>query len=105
MARSPLTDEAFREQFQESLKEFAGLESPSQDDVARSVAKRIHYIAGELDSPELYRRLAERLRETGADGVLFDMSVLAAFALALASTQVQDATLDAVVKRFAPARP
>jgi glucose-6-phosphate 1-dehydrogenase len=75
VARSPLTDEAFREQFQESLKEFAGLESPSQDDVARSVAKRIHYIAGELDSPELYRRLAERLRETGADGVLFYLAI------------------------------
>jgi glucose-6-phosphate 1-dehydrogenase len=75
VARSPLTDDAFREQFQESLKEFAGVAAPATEDVARSIAKRLHYIAGELDSRELYEQLTARLREIGADGVLFYLAV------------------------------
>ncbi|MGB2716998.1 MAG: glucose-6-phosphate dehydrogenase [Vicinamibacterales bacterium] len=75
VARTPMTDEAFRGQFQESLKEFAGVEAASQDDVARSLARRIHYIAGELDSPDLYRSLAERLGEAATEGVLFYLAI------------------------------
>jgi glucose-6-phosphate 1-dehydrogenase len=75
VARSPLTDQAFREQFQQSLQDFAGVESPSRDDVARSIARRLHYVAGELDSPDLYQQLSARLRENGADGVLFYLAI------------------------------
>ena len=75
IARTPLTDEAFRDQFYESLKEFAGVESPSRDDVASSVAKRLHYMAGEFDSADLYKRLGERLRELEVEGVLFYLAI------------------------------
>jgi glucose-6-phosphate 1-dehydrogenase len=75
VARSPLSDEGFREQFQQSLKEFAGIAAPASDDVARSVAKRLHYIAGDLDSPDLYEQLATKLRDIGGDGVLFYLAV------------------------------
>ena len=75
VARTPLNDEAFREQFYESLKEFADVDSPAPDDVARSLAKRIHYLAGELDSTDLYQRIAEMVRDLGAEGVLFYLAI------------------------------
>jgi glucose-6-phosphate 1-dehydrogenase len=49
IARTPLSDDTFRQQFQDSLKEFGGVDAPSRDDVARSLAARLHYISGELD--------------------------------------------------------
>ena len=69
------------------------MDAPSQDDVVRSLANRLHYISGELDSPELYQRLTDALRESGAEGVLFYLTTygfasVGAFALV---TLVRDA--------------
>jgi glucose-6-phosphate 1-dehydrogenase len=75
IARTPLSDDTFRQQFQDSLKEFGGVDAPSRDDVARSLAARLHYISGELDSKELYQRLADALRQNGAEGVLFYLAI------------------------------
>lgn len=70
VARSPLGDEGFRQQFRDSLREFAGLEGP--DEVASSLAQRLYYIQGELDDPEVYAQLSKRLEEIdGLDGVLY----------------------------------
>jgi glucose-6-phosphate 1-dehydrogenase len=74
VARSPLGDEGFREQFAQSLREFARLEAP--DDVADSLATRLHYIQGELDDPATYRRLSERLSAIDSHaGVLFYLAI------------------------------
>ncbi|HXW03743.1 MAG TPA: glucose-6-phosphate dehydrogenase [Vicinamibacterales bacterium] len=75
VARTEQADAGFREQFQESLREFASME-PAGDDVAASLAERLYYLSGDLDDPGLYRRLQARLEEVdGADGVLFYLAI------------------------------
>ncbi len=44
VARSPLSDEDFRQQFRESLREFASVDA-SKDDVAKSLESRLSYLA------------------------------------------------------------
>ncbi|HEX6945519.1 MAG TPA: glucose-6-phosphate dehydrogenase, partial [Casimicrobiaceae bacterium] len=74
IARSPLGDEGFRQQFRDSLREFAGLQAP--DEIAASLADRMYYIQGELDDPATYRALAARLDEIdGKDGVLYYLAI------------------------------
>ena len=75
VARSQMDDEAFRTQFRDSLKEFAGVDAgPSE--VAQSLASRLYYVAGETDDPGLYQRLQARLTEiNGAEGVLFYLAI------------------------------
>ena len=74
VARSPLGDERFRQQFMEALGEFVGAAAP-RDEIAASLAERMHYIAGELDDPAVYTRIADRLRETGDEGALFYLAI------------------------------
>jgi glucose-6-phosphate 1-dehydrogenase len=75
VARTPLRDDEFREQFRDSLREFGRAEEGS-DDVARSIEACMHYLAGETDDPDLYRRLAARLREIDeTGGVLYYLAV------------------------------
>jgi glucose-6-phosphate 1-dehydrogenase len=75
ISRSPMDDEAFRTQFRECLKEFAGLTSGG-DEVVESLASRMYYVAGETDDPAFYQRLQARLTEIdGAEGVLFYLAI------------------------------
>ena len=74
IARSEMTDEQFRQQWHDSLKEFAGLEKP--DDVSSALAGSMTYLQGELDDAALYDRLAAKLKEAGLPaGVLFYFAV------------------------------
>ena len=74
VARSAQDDEAFRGQFFESISGVT--RDAARDEVAASLARRMRYIPGELDDPALYQRLAERIREEGADeGVLFYLAI------------------------------
>ena len=74
VARSPLDDEGFREQFRQSLREFA--KSDARDDVAGSLAARVHYMQGSLDDARLYQQLRDRLASIDGDaGVLFYLAV------------------------------
>ncbi|HEV3483856.1 MAG TPA: glucose-6-phosphate dehydrogenase, partial [Vicinamibacterales bacterium] len=74
VARTQQDDEAFREQFYASLREFGGGEV--RDEVTASITGRMHYLAGDLDDPALYQRLAQRIGETGADeGVLYYLAI------------------------------
>src|SRR5919112_2425959 len=59
VAREDMGDDAFRTVFRESLKNFAGLKE--EDEVARSLAARMHFVGGDFANPALYQRLAERL--------------------------------------------
>ena len=75
IARSQMDDEAFRTQFRDSLKEFAGL-GAGGDEIAESLASRMYYVAGETDDPAFYQRLQARLTEIdGAEGVLFYLAI------------------------------
>ncbi len=74
VARSTMDDEGFRQQFHDSLKEFAGLDKP--DDVSKALAQSMRYVQGELDDTALYDRLGSTLKEAGApDGVLFYLAI------------------------------
>ena len=59
VARSPMTDEEFRQLFHGSLKEFADLAKP--DDVSSTLAETMSYVHGELDDPALYQAIAAKL--------------------------------------------
>ena len=75
VARTEMDDEQFRRQFRDCLKEFSGV-SGGQDDVAESLASRMFYLSGEMDSESLYERLRARLDEIdGAQGVLFYLAI------------------------------
>ena len=75
IARTQMDDDAFRAQFRESLKEFAGPEAGG-DEVAQSLASRMHYVSGETDDAGLYQRLQARLTDiNGAEGVLFYLAI------------------------------
>ncbi len=74
VARTAMTDEEFRRQFHDSLKEFADVEKP--DEVSAALARRISYLAGEMDDQGLYARLAKKIQEGEApDGVLFYLAI------------------------------
>jgi glucose-6-phosphate 1-dehydrogenase len=74
VARTPMTDDQFREQFFESLREFAGV--TDRDDVTTSLASQMRYFAGEFDDAEVYRKLGELLGGSGtAGGALFYCAV------------------------------
>jgi glucose-6-phosphate 1-dehydrogenase len=75
VARSALDDEAFRQQFRDSLHEFVGADG-IQEEVAASLAARLFYVRGELDDPALYQQITARLTAIdGAEGVLYYLAV------------------------------
>jgi glucose-6-phosphate 1-dehydrogenase len=74
VARTDLGDDGFRKQLRASLAEFAKADAV-QEDVAASLESRLSYLTGELDDPNLYQRLAQKLREIGSDGVLYYLAV------------------------------
>ena len=74
VARSPMSDGQFRQQFHDSLEEFAGLAEP--DEVSSALAGELGYVQGEMDDPGLYKKIAIKLTEMRCpDGVLFYLAV------------------------------
>jgi glucose-6-phosphate 1-dehydrogenase len=74
VAREPLADEWFRQQFRESLCEFVGV--TTEDEVARSLSERMHYVGGDFKDPATFQRLAARIREVDSSaGVLFYLAI------------------------------
>jgi glucose-6-phosphate 1-dehydrogenase len=74
VGRTQSSDDGFRQQFTDSLKAFA-VDDASTDDVARSLASRLFYVAGEMDDAALYQALVRRLEETRAEGALFYLAI------------------------------
>jgi glucose-6-phosphate 1-dehydrogenase len=75
IGRTELSDDQFRQQFRDSLREFARNKDVTED-VVRSLQARMFYVTGETDDPDLYGRLAARLREIdGDEGVLYYLAV------------------------------
>ena len=73
VARSPMDDDAFRQQLHDSLREFAGVQTP--DRVSTALARTMAYVQGEMDDPALYERLKGCLAERGAPGALFYLAI------------------------------
>jgi glucose-6-phosphate 1-dehydrogenase len=68
-ARSPMSDEAFRNSSVEFLPKF-GTGSPSDDPVRRDFTQRLHYVTGHYDDPASYQNLGTRLEELDREGQL-----------------------------------
>jgi glucose-6-phosphate 1-dehydrogenase len=74
VAREDIGADAFRQEFRDSLRDFAGVKA--EDEVARSLAERMHFVGGDFKSPAMYERLAARLKEIdGSAGVLFYLAI------------------------------
>ena len=74
VAREEFGDDGFRQQFRDSLREFAGL--AGDDDVARSLRERMHYIGGDFKDPALFGRLAASIQASDGDaGVLLYLAI------------------------------
>jgi len=71
VARSPLTDEAFREAARQGVLDHSGKQEFPDDDW-REFSARLHYAHGALDHPTTYQRLREQLedfdRNSGTSG-------------------------------------
>src|SRR5215203_2875569 len=67
VAKSPLTDERFQQQFTDGLQEFARTDDVD-DGVAASLATQLRYLAGDLDDPALYTKLSGAIAEIAPDG-------------------------------------
>ena len=74
VARDSMSDDAFRTLLRGSLREFAGLQQ--EDEVATSLAQRMHYVGGDFRDPALFQSLKARLDEidTGS-GALFYLAI------------------------------
>jgi glucose-6-phosphate 1-dehydrogenase len=73
VARTAMSDDQFRQQFHDSLKEFAGVKGP--DDVSTALARELTYLSGEMDDTALYDKLAAALKQHGDGGVLFYLAI------------------------------
>jgi len=62
VARTPLSDQAFRDRLYEGVDEYARIKlTPGICELWDRFAERHSYLAGSYDDPDTYRRLAERL--------------------------------------------
>ncbi len=75
VGRTEMDDEGFRQQFRDSMREFVDPDA-ADDEVARSLEAGMYYLAGEMDDPALYDRLAKQLRRIdGDEGVLYYLAI------------------------------
>jgi glucose-6-phosphate 1-dehydrogenase len=61
VARTDQTDDAFRDGLETALKQFSS--EPVDASAWNWLRSRMHYLSGDLDNPETYRRLAKLLNE------------------------------------------
>ena len=74
VARSEVSDDEFRQEFQNSLREFGKVDARS-DEVTRSLQQQMYFVSGAMDDPGLYARLRERLDQVGSEGVLYYLAI------------------------------
>jgi glucose-6-phosphate 1-dehydrogenase len=78
ISRTPMSDEQFRERMLDAVKRFSE-DTQLDEDVWKTFAGGLYYLPGDIDDPQLYRRLGEKLseiesaRHTGGN-VLFYLS-------------------------------
>src|SRR3984893_11721284 len=62
ISRTAMSDDQFREKMREAVREFLE-DSPFDEDVWAGFSQGLFYMAGDVNDPELYKRLAVRLAE------------------------------------------
>src|SRR5215467_13733830 len=62
ISRTPMSDDEFREKMRASAEEFLGKDALDPD-VWQTFARGLFYLAGDVNSPDLYQELARRLDE------------------------------------------
>ena len=65
-ARSPLSDDDFRDKAADAMKKTSG----GSDDHAKDFLKNIHYFQGDYDDPDSFEKLSDRLEELDRSGNL-----------------------------------
>ena len=78
-ARKPKNDEQFRQELHDALLEFSHTK-PIDEEVWNKLSQHIYYFQGELNDPEAFKRLAERLKtipehEKIGDNYLFYLAI------------------------------
>ena len=68
VARSERTSEQFRDAMSRSLEEFAGVAASEDTESVGRFLQSLHYVQGELDDADTYRRLGELLRRPDIEG-------------------------------------
>jgi glucose-6-phosphate 1-dehydrogenase len=72
-SRTPLTDEAFRDKIAGEVKQF--LESGDfHPELWAHFAANLHYVAGDMNDPALYKAIGEKLASVGMKNVLYYLS-------------------------------
>lgn len=71
VARTPMTEDAFRQRAREALEQHARYK-PKDCNKWESFARRLHYLSGQYDDPETYRRIGEFV---GDHNVLFHLAL------------------------------
>jgi glucose-6-phosphate 1-dehydrogenase len=61
-ARRPKSDDEFRQDLDEALHKFSHTQ-PVDEEIWKKLSAHIYYFQGELDDPEAYKRLAEKLKK------------------------------------------
>ncbi len=74
VAREEFGVEGFRQEFRDSLREFAGL--TGEDEVAHSLSERMRYVGGDFKDPALFKQVAAHITEMDSPGgVLFYLAI------------------------------
>ncbi len=76
ISRSPMSDDQFREKMLDAVKRFSE-DTEVKDDLWKTFAAGLFYVAGDIGNPQLYRDLAARLkqieaqRQTGGNALFY----------------------------------
>ena len=78
ISRSPMSDDQFREKMLEAVKKFSE-DTEVEDDLWKTFAAGLFYVAGDIDNPKVYTDVAAKLKEVEAQrhtggNVLFYLS-------------------------------
>jgi glucose-6-phosphate 1-dehydrogenase len=73
-SRSPLTDDAFRDKMREAVKQFLE-DSPFDEELWKSFATNLHYVAGNMGDAGLYKAIKDKLAQLRVPNVLFYLSI------------------------------
>jgi glucose-6-phosphate 1-dehydrogenase len=72
-SRTPMSDDAFRDKMRDSVKQFMD-DGPFDDTQWGRMAPHIHYVAGDMNDPAMYRAVAKKVVDIEQPNVLFYLS-------------------------------
>src|SRR5579862_1099955 len=72
-SRTPMSDDAFRDHMRDAVKEFSE-DGDFNDDVWTRFGRNIHYVAGDMNNPQLYTEIEKKTEEIGRKNLLFYLS-------------------------------